>query len=297
MKFVIGGASGFLGTALVKRLESDGHQVIQLVRRPAKNEHESQWDPANSVVDLSVIESADVVVGLSGAPIAHWPWTRSYRRELLDSRVQSTKTLAEAIAQVNPAVTFLSGSAMAHYGRDRGDEILTESSSAGTGFLATIVHKWEEAAQAAHDAGARVVFLRTSNVVHRGGGLLGPLLLPFKLGLGARLGSGNQYFSLISLTDWVNAVIFLATNTASSGAYNLSAPDTQTNAAFTKAMGRELHRPAVLVVPSFAITTVAGDLGREILGSLRLEPAHLEADGFEFTHPRLEQIIAAALRD
>ena len=297
MRVVIGGASGFLGSALVDRLTNDGHEVIKLVRRPTNKHNESQWDPANGQVDAELIASADVVINLSGAPIAHWPWTAKYREEILDSRVSATSTLANVIAKSPKPAVLLSASGMAHYGSDRGAEVLGESASAGEGFLAVVVHKWEAAATPAIEAGARVCFLRTSNVLHRKGGLLKPLLPTFKLGIGAIIGNGKQHFALISRADWVSAVVFLAENENCSGPYNLAAPNTNTNAYFTKAMGRAVHRPAFIRAPKFALTTVAGELGKEISGSLRVEPEALLRDGFTFQHATVEEIIDAALHD
>lgn len=297
MRVVIGGASGFLGSALVNRLTGDGHEVIRLVRHATTKKNESHWDPANGQVDGELIANADVVINLSGAPIAHWPWTAKYRKAILSSRVTATATLANAIAKSPKPAVFLSASGMAHYGSDRGAEILGESASAGEGFLADVVHQWEGAASPAVAAGARVCFLRTSNVLHRDGGLLKPLLPTFKLGIGAIIGNGKQYFALISREDWVSAVVFLAQNDKCSGPYNLAAPNTNTNAYFTKAMGRAVHRPAFIRAPKFALTTVAGELGKEISGSLRVEPEALLRDSFTFKHASVEEIIDAALHD
>lgn len=295
MFVVVGGASGFLGSALVDRLHADGHRVARLVRHEAHSPEESAWSPAEGVVDHALIERADVVVNLSGAPIARWPWTPGYRQELLDSRIGATHTLASAIAETGGRPALLSASAMAYYGRDRGEEPLGETAGPGEGFLTHVTHEWEAAAEPAVNAGSRVCFLRTTNVMHRSGGALKAMLVPFRLGLGARLGDGAQYFSVISRDDWVSAVCHLATRPDASGPYNLASPEPVTNAEFTKALAAAVRRPAFARVPGFAITAVLGGLGQELLGSLRIVPAHLQREGFDFAHRTVEEVLAAAL--
>lgn len=295
MLILVGGASGFLGSALVESLRSEGHAVTRLVRGEANKPDESSWDPAGGVVDRDVVERADVVVSLSGAPIARWPWTASYRQELLDSRLAPTHTLASAIAETGAHQAFLSGSAMAYYGDDRGEDPLPETAEAGEGFLAHIVAEWEAAARPAIETGARVAFLRTSNVLHPDGGALRPLLRLFRLGLGGRLGDGKQYFPIISRDDWVRATTHLATHEDAEGPHNLAIPIPCTNAEFTKALAQAVHRPAVARVPRIALTTVLGDMGRALSGSLRLLPARLEEERFEFAHRAVGDVLAATL--
>lgn len=294
MKVVIGGASGFLGTALTDHLRSDGHTVTRLVRS-GSGDDASRWDPAAGVIDQGVIDDADVVVNLSGASISRWPRTRSYRQELLDSRTGPTSTIAKAIATSPTPPALLSGSAMGFYGGDRGDEVLTESSPPGEGFLADIVTAWEAAAAPAVES-TRVAFLRTSLVLDRRGGILKLMQIPFKLGGGATLGSGKQYMSVISLQDWVRGVEFLAQSTSASGPFNLATPSSQTNGDLTEQLGRALNRPTFLKAPSFALKAALGtSIADDLLGSLRLAPKALTEAGFTFDHPDLRSTLEAGL--
>lgn len=296
MRYVIGGASGFLGSALIRHLEAHGNEVTRLVRSGTPGDDVSLWDPAEGEVDAAVIERADVVINLSGAPVAHWPWTTAYRQEILDSRVMATFTLANAVAASSRKPTMISASGMNHYGTDRGGEMLVEDSGSGSGFLAHVCQEWELATKPAELAGARVCHVRTSAVAHRDGGALKSLVPLFKLGLGGKLGSGKQYFSLISRNDWVRGIEHLATNEASSGAYNFSGPHPTTNAVFTKELAHALHRKAFLAVPSPAMKIALGGLGTELLGSLRVIPKKLLDEGFGFAEPDTALIIEAALR-
>ncbi|MPZ60857.1 MAG: TIGR01777 family protein [Propionibacteriales bacterium] len=295
MRYVIAGSSGFLGTALRDRLAGTGHEVLRLVRRQPSTPDESRWDPYSGDVDRAVIESADAVVNLVGAPLARL-WTASHREAIRTSRVASTRTLAQAIADSDPPPLFLAQSAIGIYGNDRGDTVLDETSPSESGaFLQSVVVDWEAATNPAKDAGARVLHMRTGVVIHRSGGALGTMLPVFRLGLGGKFGSGAQYFSVISLVDWVEAVIFLAELDNASGIYNLTAPDPPTNAEWTTALGRALHRPTRLTVPAFALKPV-GELSGEVLGSLRVVPSALLTAGFEFRHPTVDEVAEAALR-
>ncbi len=294
MQVVIGGASGFLGTALTEHLRSNGHAVTRLVRS-GSGDDASRWDPAAGLIDQDVIDAADAVINLSGASISRWPRTRAYRQELLDSRTSPTSVIAQAIAKSPTPPVLLSGSAMGYYGGDRGDEVLTEASSPGTGFLADIVQAWESAAAPAVET-TRVVFLRTSLVLDKRGGLLKLMQVPFKLGGGAKLGPGTQYMSLISLQDWLRAVQFLLESPTASGPHNLTMPRPPTNAEFTDALGDALHRPTFLTAPSFALKLALGTgIAKDLLGSLRLSPKALTDAGFEFEHPDLKSTIESAL--
>lgn len=294
MQVVIGGASGFLGTALTEHLRSGGHAVTRLVRS-GSGPNTSLWDPAAGVIDQDLIDAADAVINLSGASISRWPRTRAYRQELLDSRTSPTSVLAQAIATSPSPPVFLSASAMGYYGGDRGDEVLTESSSSGEGFLADLVRAWEAAAAPAVET-TRVAFLRTSLVLDKRGGLLKLMQVPFKLGAGAKLGPGTQYMSLISLQDWLRAVTFLLESPTASGPFNLAMPTSQTNAEFTDALGEALHRPTFLAAPSFALKAALGaGIAKDLLGSLRLSPGALTDAGFEFEHPDLRSTLHSAL--
>lgn len=295
MRIVAAGVSGFLGTALRDAWAQEGHEVVQLVRGEAAGPAQSSWDPYAGQVDHDVVASADAVVNLAGAPIAHWPWTASYKRTLLESRVATTATLARALVDTGSSATWLNASGMAAYGDDRGDEVLTEKSSAGQGVLAEVVRQWEAATRPAQDAGVRVCTLRTGVVLHRSGGALRTMLLPFRLGSGARIGSGQQYFSVISRRDWVRATLQLLTSPDASGAYNLTGPQPPTNAEYTRALADALHRPAALAVPAAPLRLVLGDLSAELLGSLRVVPQRLLDAGFAFEDPDVRSAVGSAL--
>jgi uncharacterized protein len=300
MRYVIAGSSGFLGTALREAFARDGHEVVRLLRGDSPSPADSRWDPSSGQVDLDVIASADVVVNLAGAPLAR-PWTASQREAIRKSRVDTTSTLARAVADVGGGPALLAQSAIAAYGSDRGDTVLEESTPAeGGGFLHGVVREWEAATAPAEEAGARVCHLRTGVVIDRRGGPL-PLMLPaFRLGLGGPIGSGDQYFSVISLADWVGAVRFLAAGGEqgegdAAGDFNLTAPLPPTNEEFTKALGAKLHRPTRLRVPAFALQKTLGEVSGEILGSLRVVPAALESTGYRFEHRNVGAILDAAL--
>jgi uncharacterized protein (TIGR01777 family) len=295
MRIVIAGASGFLGQAWRDHLARQGHDVVRLVRGPAVSSHESSWDPYRGKVDQSVVDEADVVANLAGAPIARWPWTPSYKKTLRESRVVTTRTLAEAIAASPGKPTFLAQNGISGYG-DRGDEVLTEESSTpGDTVLGRVTLDWQAATRPAVDAGARVCVMRTSVVLDRHGSVLKPLIPLFRAGLGGPLGDGRQYFPTISLNDWLRAATFLMTNETCSGVYLLTAPNPTTNEEFTKELGRMLNRPTVARVPAFAIRTALGGLSDELLNSVRVEPARLLAEGFEFEQPTLNERLASAM--
>lgn len=294
MRVVVGGASGFLGGPLVEHLRSREHEVVRLVRKQTNDPDASTWDPQSGAVDQPLIDSADVVVNLSGEPISHWPPTKRWQEAVLSSRLGATSTLAAAIARSPEPAAFLSASGMSAYGSDRGDEILTEASAPGSGFLAEVVHAWEAAAQPASDAGSRVCLLRTTLAVHRSGGLLKPQLPAFRLGLGAKLGTGRQYMSLISRQDWVRAVGFLAENDVS-GPFNLGIPGDATNAEFSDAVAAALGRKRLLAAPRFAVQLGARPVADDLLGSLRIRPHALLDAGFTFDHADLASVVDAAL--
>jgi uncharacterized protein len=295
MRLVLAGASGFLGTAWRDHLAREGHEVVRLVRGEAMSASESHWDPYAGQVDRALIESADVVANLAGAPLAHWPWTEAYKRTFLDSRVETTRTLAEAIAASDRKPAFLAQNGVAGYG-DQGDVPLTEeSASTADTCMGGVTRAWQEAAGPAADGGARVVVMRTSVILDKRGGALKPLLLAFKAGLGGPIGSGEQYFSTISMPDWVRAATYLATHDAARGVYNLSAPHPSTNGEFARELARMLHRPSALAMPAWPIRKAVGAVSSELLSSTRVEPARLLAEGFEFQHPTLHSRLTAAL--
>lgn len=295
MRFVIGGASGLTGRALTAHLREDGHDVVRLVRGAVRGPEESSWDPYVGTVDTAVIDSADVVVNLSGADPRRIPWTPTYRQRILDSRVSATRTLARAVAGSERKPAFLSASGATIYGVDRGAETLTETSRAGSGFLCSVARQWEEEASAAGEAGARVCILRTTATLDRNGGLLQMMLPVFRLGLGARFGDGSQYFSCLSLRDWVRAVAMLAYDDAAMGAYNLGCPEPPTNAELTRELAHRLRRPAVLRAPGAPMRWLLGEQAMGVLGSLRVRPSRLQDTGFEFLDPDVGAILDAAL--
>ena len=295
MRFVLAGASGFLGTAWRDHLAREGHEVVRLVRGEAMSANESSWDPYAGQVDRAVIESADVVACLSGANLAHFPWNESYRKTFLTSRRATTRTLATAIADSDRKPVFLAQNGIAGYG-DRGDAVITEQTpnDADT-FVGRVTREWQAATGPASEAGARVVVMRSAVVLDRRGGALKPLVAQFKLGAGGPIGDGKQYFATISLADWLRAATWLAGNDEARGPYNLSAPNQVTNAEFTKTLARLLHRPAFVRAPAAAIRTALKDVASEVLGSARVEPQRLLDEGFTFDHDTLEKRLRSAL--
>jgi len=295
MRVVVAGASGFLGTAWRDHLAREGHEVVRLVRTEPLSVGESRWDPYAGRVDRDVVESADVVANLAGAPLAHWPWTASYRRTFTESRVATTRTLAEAVASSDRRPALLAQSGISGYG-DHGDRVLTEESplDAGT-FMGEVNRLWERAALPATRAGARVAVMRTGVVLDRRGGALKLLRPVFLAGLGGPVGRGRQYLSTVSLADWVRAATWLATNAGADGPYNLTGPDPRPNAELAAELGRLLHRPAVVPVPPLALRLAAGSVASELVGSSRVEPARLLREGFGFEHPTLRSRLEAAL--
>jgi uncharacterized protein (TIGR01777 family) len=296
MKVVIGGASGLIGSALVPALRADGHEVVRLVRREPAGADEIRWDPSTGSLDPSALEGVDAFVNLSGETIGQ-RWTASRRREILDSRVDATSLLARTAAALEPRPrVFVSASAIGIYA-DNGDEIMTEESEQATGFEADVVRAWEAAADPARDAGIRVAALRQAPILSKRGGALARLLLPFKLGVGGRLGSGKQWFSWVALDDVTSAYAHVLARDIG-GAVNLSAPNPVTNEQFTKALGKALNRPTLLPVPGFAIRTVFGEMGDEmLLAGKRVLPARLLASGFEFAAPTIDVGLERALAD
>jgi uncharacterized protein (TIGR01777 family) len=294
MRIAVSAASGLIGSALAADLEADGADVVRLVRRPARSPAEISWNPqaAEDGLDPAALRGVDAVVHLSGAPLAAGRWTPARKAVLRSSRIQSTRAIASAMARADPRPgVLLSASAIGYYG-DTGDRAVDESSPGGAGFLAGLVRDWEAAAEPARAAGIRVASFRSGVVLTAGGGMLGRLLLPFRLGLGATLGSGRQYLSWISLTDEVRAIRFLLGSAEAAGPFNLTAPAPVTNAEFTSALATALRRPAMLRVPSVVLSTALGEVASELLGSARVMPARLGAAGFSFAHPD----IASALR-
>jgi uncharacterized protein len=298
---LLSGASGFIGSQLARHLSADGHRVVRLARprhRPASAMDSVAWDPEAGRIDEEALARArpDVVVNLAGEPIAQ-RWTPKHRQRIRDSRVNGTAALARAIAILpeRPAV-LVSGSAMGYYGAHRGDEVLSEESAPATDFLARTAMEWEQATAPAADAGVRVVLSRTGLVLGKHGGALQRMLLPFRLGIGGRLGSGRQWMSWISLEDTVRALRFLIDSPAMRGPVNVVAPEPVRNVEFTAAMGEVLHRPALLPVPAVGLRMIFGTMAdNTLLASQRMVPKRLAGAGFEFRHPHLKDALRAEL--
>ncbi|WP_067805742.1 TIGR01777 family oxidoreductase [Actinomadura formosensis] len=294
MRVTVTGSSGLIGSALVQSLREDGHDVVRLVRREPARPDEARWSPADGCVDREAL-SADAIVHLAGAGVGDRPWTKAYKQKIRDSRITGTRTIAEAIAAAHPRPRVLvCGSAIGYYG-DTGGREVDERSPAGRGFLAGVVRDWEAAAAPAREAGVRVAFPRTGVVLAREGGILGRTLPLFKLGLGGTLGGGGQWTSWISLADQVAALRFLIDHDLD-GPVNLTAPNPVTNAEYTRALGRALHRPVRLAVPRFALRAALGEFaGEGPLVSQRVLPRRLAGAGFRFAHETVDEALAAVL--
>jgi uncharacterized protein (TIGR01777 family) len=297
VRVAISGATGLIGSALTENLRADGTEVTRLVRRAPAGPGEVRWDPASADggLDPGALSGLDAVVHLSGAGVADRRWTPARKAELRASRIGSTRALVRAmLAASQPPPVLLSGSAIGWYG-DTGGRAVDETAPNGTGFLASLVSDWEAATEPAAKAGLRVVSLRSGIVLSRHGGILGRLLLPFRLGLGIRFGDGRQYLSWITLPDHLRAVRMLLENPALSGPVNLTAPEPATNAEFTRALAAAVHRPAVLQVPSALLRMAMGEVSSEILGSCRVLPTRLEHAGFGFRYPSVGPALAAEI--
>jgi hypothetical protein len=295
-RIAVTGASGLIGAALVRSLRADGHEVVRLVRRPARAGDEVEWDPGRGYVDVAGLVGCDAVVHLAGAGVGDHRWTAAYKREIRDSRVLGTAAIAEAVASLDvPPKVLLSGSAIGYYG-DTGDRAVDESAPAGEGFLPSVCVEWEAATAAAQEAGVRTVHARTGLVVGREGGAWGRLFPLFRAGLGGRLGNGRQYWSFIALHDEVAALRHILDTESLSGPVNLTGPDPVTNSEVTAAMGRVLHRPTLLTAPAPALRLALGDFAQDVLASQRVLPGQLLDSGFVFAFPGIDSAIRAALR-
>lgn len=293
-RILISGASGLIGAALICALQKRGDEVYRLVRREPRGDKEIQWNPMQ-VVPPQVVSGFDVVVHLSGETVAG-RWTESKKRRIRDSRVLTTRNLATALTQADKAPpTFICASAVGYYG-NRGNEVLTEESPPGLGCLADVSREWEQASSPASQAGLRVVNLRIGVVLSREGGALKQMLLPFRLGLGGRIGSGRQWFSWIHIDDLVAAVLHIMEHSELSGPLNMVAPNPVTNAEFTKALAKALRRPAVFPVPAVALRLAFGEFAEEgLLSSARVLPRKLLGSGFQFHRPDLRSALRELL--
>ncbi|MEV7614622.1 TIGR01777 family oxidoreductase [Streptomyces sp. NPDC089799] len=295
MRITVTGSTGLIGTALVRSLRADGHEVVRLVRRTPAAADEARWDPGTGYVDPAALAGCAAVVNLAGAGVGDRRWTEAYKKEIRNSRVVGTSTLARAVAALDqrPAV-FLNASAVGYYG-DTGDRVVDEGFPAGEGFLPSVCVAWEAAAAPAHEAGVRTVFARTGLVVAREGGAWGRMFPLFRAGLGGRLGDGRQYWPFIALPDHVAALRHLLDTPGLSGPVNVCAPEPRTNRDITAAMGRVLRRPTPFPVPAPALRLALGEMAQDVLGSHRTRPARLLESGFAFRYPDVEGALRAAL--
>jgi uncharacterized protein (TIGR01777 family) len=294
MRILISGASGFLGSAIRPALVSTGHSFSALVRR-TPGENELQWNPTQPL-DPQKLNAFEAIIHLAGKNLFGL-WTKQFKRDVRDSRVAGTQTLATAAAESFCATgtpkTFIAASAIGYYG-DRDDELLTEQSPPGSGFLADVCQEWERATTSSADAGIRVVNLRIGVVLAEQGGALKAMLPAFRLGLGGPVGDGRQYWSWVALDDLVNIFLFALTKNQLRGPVNAVAPNPACNAEFTGTLARVLHRPAIFPLPAFVVKTIFGQMGQSLLlASARVEPAKLESAGYRFRYPML----ADALRN
>ena len=292
MRVLISGASGLIGTELVARLKSEGHEAVRLVRRAAVSSDEISWAPGIEPLDEGVIDGFDAVVNLAGATTGKLPWTKKYKAELISSRIDSTNTLVEAMAKATtkPKV-FVSGSASGFYG-DTGSRTALETDPKGTGFLSDLAAEWEAAALRA-PSGVRVVLVRTTMVLSRKLGALGRLIPLIKLGVGGPLASGKQWWDWISLPDEARAIIHLINTESASGAFNLTAPQSATCRELVRELGKAFNRPTFVPVPAFALRLAFG-LGADelLICNQKLSAEKLLATGFVFEHPTLPEAMA-----
>jgi uncharacterized protein len=315
MRIAVTGSTGLIGSALVRALSADGHEVVRLVR----NSHSAPSDagPAASTTsatdgasvtarhwspfgepDPKPFESCDVVIHLAGAGLGDKRWTAAYKREIRESRIHGTDTLARSLAQcAEPPKALLSASAVGWYG-DTGDTPTDERAPAASDFLGSLCRDWEAATKPAEDAGIPVTHLRTGVVLTKSGGALARMMLPVRLGVYGRIGNGRQYFPTISLQDHLAALLHIMALTcrgSMTGPVNVTGPDPVTNREFTKALGSAMHRPTILPIPGFALRAVLGQMAGEIVGSQRILPARLVESGFSFGTPDIASALKAAL--
>ena len=289
-RIAITGASGLIGTALVGHLRSEGHTVQRLVRRVPISPDEVQWNPQAGTVDLDALRGVDAIIHLAGAGVGDKRWTKKYKAEILNSRLLGTTAIASAVNELKPSI-FISSSAIGWYG-ETGNRAVSETDRAGDDFLATVCREWEAAADIAE--GVRTVKIRTGLVLDPTGGARGRMLPLFRFGLGGKLGSGNQWWSWITLHDHIRAICHLLESNLS-GAVNLTSPNPVTNQEFTAALARALHRPALFPAPAFALKLALGGFSTEILGSKKVLPTALVDDGFEFDYPNVVNALNALI--
>ncbi len=298
MNVLLTGSSGLIGSALAPALSGDGHRVRRLRRAASTAAGATSWNPADGAFAAGALDGIDAVVHLAGENIAGGRWTAARKARIRDSRVDGTRRLSEALAALDtPPRVLVAASAIGFYG-DRGDALLDESAAPGTGFLPEVSRSWEAAAAPAREAGIRVVHLRIGVVLSPAGGALAQMLLPFRLGVGGVLGSGDQYMSWIALDDVVGVVRHALPDESLSGPVNTVAPQAVTNREFTRTLGKVLRRPTILPAPAFALRVALGEMADALLlASTRVDPAALRATTFEFRHPQLDGALRQLLLD
>jgi len=297
MKILISGATGLVGSAASRALTASGRQVQRLVRaQSTAGPGDVVWDPAGGSIDAAKLEGFDGVVHLAGENIAAGRWTEKQKARIRDSRIKGTRALCDALAGLGQRPRVLvAASAVGYYG-DRGDEWLDEESAAGSGFLADVCREWEAATGPARSAGVRVVNLRFGVILSGTGGALAKMLLPFKLGLGGRIGSGRQYMSWIAIDDVVRAIQFILDDDALAGPVNAVSPRPASNLEFTKTLGRVLGRPTIFPMPAAAARLAFGQMADELLlASARVRPARLTNSSFAFQYPGLKEALSHVL--
>jgi uncharacterized protein len=289
MRVLISGASGLVGTEVARQLIEAGHEPVKLVRRAAKASDEVRWNPSRGEIDPEIMESVDAVVNLAGATTGRIPWTKKYKQEIVASRIDSTRTLVTAINRAeNPPTVLVSGSASGFYG-EGGSNWLTEESPKGKGFLSDLAHNWEQEAMKAR---ARVVLVRTTLVMSRKKGALGPLMPLLKLGIGGPIGSGKQFWAWINLVDEAAAIIHLINTPGAHGPYNLTAPEPATCEQMIVGLGKAINRPTFLRIPEFAMKLFIGEAAEELLlVSQKMTANKLIGSGFRFRYPDLQSSI------
>jgi uncharacterized protein (TIGR01777 family) len=298
MKILISGSHGLVGKALIRSLTTDGHDIVRLVRNKPTGAAEIEWNPNEGRIDAAALEGLDVVVHLAGESIASGRWSDEKKRAIRDSRIKGTALLSDALARLSrPPSLFVSASAIGYYG-DRGDEVLTETSAPGKDFLSSVCVEWEQATKAAVEKGIRTIYARFGIILDANEGALAKMLMPFRMGVGGRIGNGRQWMSWIAIEDVVNGLRFLIEDRSMSGPVNFVAPNPVTNAEFTKALGRVLSKPTLFPVPAFGARLAFGEMADALLlSSQRVKPSVLQEKGYSFKWSTLDsalrQILAA----
>jgi uncharacterized protein (TIGR01777 family) len=296
MRILLSGAHGLVGTALIKALEPEGHEIFRLVRYAPRDESEIEWSPDRYSIALARLEGFDAVVHLAGESIAEGRWTDEKKKRIRESRARGTQLLSDALANLTqPPKAFISASAIGYYG-NRGDENLTEQSAPGDDFLAEVCVAWEKATSLATEKGIRTLNARFGIILDKEGGALAKMLPPFRMGVGGRIGSGKQWMSWIALDDVVGGIRFALSNDSLKGPVNFVAPNPVTNAEFTKALGHALSRPTIFPIPAFGVRLVFGEMADALLlSSQRVEAQNLIQAGYQFQYSKLPEALQHVL--